>query len=84
MELISLYLEKFKNIGLPEKQLKEVVQSAIKEVVGVTIDVSKITLDAERGLVKVSGHPALKSELFLKKEGLEKILAERSKIKKIR
>ena len=75
MEQIAFYLEKFKTIGADSIIVKRVFIESVQKVFGITLTTSDVVI--KDGVVRLSAHPALKSELFLKKTLL---LQEISKI----
>lgn len=75
MENISLYLEKFKSLGLKEKKYKEIVVQAIKNVCGSKINEKDVSHNDGEVVIKVSGPK--KAAIFLYKE---KIIKEIKKL----
>lgn len=69
---ISQYLERFKNLGGTERELKAVVVLAVKEVVGIEIDTKNIFFQNGELIIKVT--PAVKNSIFIKKEKILKIV----------
>jgi Cu/Ag efflux protein CusF len=65
---ISLFLEKFKNLGLNEKLLKEAISCSVKEIIGFDLDPKKISLKNGEVIFKVS--PAIKNTIYIKKEAI--------------
>jgi hypothetical protein len=65
---ISAYLDKFKNLGLKERLIKEAVSSSIKEVLGFDLDIKNISFKNGEVIFKVS--PAIKNAIFIKKEAI--------------
>lgn len=74
---ISDYLEKFKNLGNDEKELKERVVFVIKEVVGIEIKTQNIKI--KNGELSLSVSPGVKNAIFIKKELILKKIKEGSK-----
>ena len=74
MEQISFFLGKFKDVGLSSILIKQAFVVATEHIVKVTVPVGDISL--REGTLHIKGHPALKSELYLKRE---LILAEVAK-----
>ena len=66
MNHISLFLEKFKNLGLKEFLVKEEIAKIIEKKCGVVISPKDITYTD--GLLTIKGSRSLKSELFLRKQ----------------
>jgi Cu/Ag efflux protein CusF len=73
---ISLFLERFKNLGQGEKILKEVISSSVKEVVGFDLDTKSINLKNGEVIFKVS--PALKNAIYIKKELILKKIKDKN------
>ena len=67
---IAAYLEKFKNIGQGEKQLKQAIQTVIQETLH--LDLATKDIKIKNGEIIFSVSPGIKNLLFIKKE---KILA---------
>lgn len=65
MEQISIYLDKFKNYGFQDLQLKKIVEETIFEMFGVSLGTKKIKINNGEISVKISG--PLKSEIFIRK-----------------
>ena len=65
---ISSFLEKFKKFDQKKILQIENIQRSIESVVGVKID--KKDLVIKNGILRVQGSPALRQEIFLKKEYL--------------
>jgi len=72
---INQYLEKFKNIGGGERNLKEALVFAIKKVLNINIDTKNIVLKNGEALIKAS--PIIKNSIFIKKEEILKIVEEK-------
>ena len=72
---ISQYLERFKNLGGTERELKVVVVLAVKEAVGIEIDAGKVVFQNGEVIIKVN--PAAKNSIFIKKEKILKIIGEK-------
>ena len=73
---VAQYLEKFKNLGQGERQIKEAVRLAIKEVVGVDVEVKNIIIKNGEATIKIT--PAIKNAIFIKKEQILKIISEKA------
>jgi hypothetical protein len=72
---IALYLEKFKNFGQSERQLKEILVLAIKNAVGVEIEAKSILIKNGEAVIKVS--PIIKNAIFIKKEKILKEISDK-------
>ena len=72
---IAQYLEKFKNLGGTERELKEALSFAVKKVVGVEVETKNIILRDGEAIIKVS--PAIKNAIFVKKEQVLKAVEEK-------
>lgn len=70
MESISLYLLKFKNLGVSEKRTKETIIRVIKNELGFEIEKDLIIVRDNEVRIKVTG--PLKSELFMRKDSIQK------------
>jgi hypothetical protein len=77
MEQITLYLEKFKRFGFKNQILKEVVMSVVKDELGLILERGDI--DLKDGVVRIKVSGAAKSELFIKKELIQKKVLEQIK-----
>lgn len=71
---IASYLEKFKNIGLGERLLKEAIRSSVKEVLNFDLETKNILVKNGEVIFKVS--PAMKNTIFIKKDSILKRMAE--------
>ena len=71
---IASYLDKFKNIGLGERLLKEAIRSSVKEVLNFDLEVKNILVKNGEVILKVS--PAIKNAIFIKKDSILKRMAE--------
>lgn len=65
---IASYLEKFKNIGQGERQLKEAIRTSVKEILNFDLEAKNIFIKNGEVTFKVS--PALKNAIFIKKEAI--------------
>ena len=63
---ISIFLQKFENLGLKEFLVKEEVSKIIEKICSVKVSTKDI--DYNRGKLTIKGSRSLKSELFMKKE----------------
>lgn len=75
MEQISFFLERFKTLGLDSSLVKEAFIETVRKNLKITL--SKEDVEVRDGTVYVKAHPALKSELRIKRQAL---LAELSSI----
>lgn len=71
---IAQYLEKFKNLGLGERLLKEAIRTSIKEVLNFDLDTKKILV--KNGEVTFKVTPAMKNAIFIKKAAILKRMVE--------
>jgi ppGpp synthetase/RelA/SpoT-type nucleotidyltranferase len=65
---ISGFLEKFKKFDQNRTLQTENIIKSIEDVVGVRIDKKNIVI--KNGILRIQGSPALRQEIFLKKEHL--------------
>jgi hypothetical protein len=73
---ISLFLERFKNLGQGERLLKEAISSSVKEIVGFDLDTKSINLKNGEVIFKVS--PTLKNAIYIKKELILKKIKDKN------
>ncbi len=78
---ISDYLKNFQNITVPHKTEREALKYAIREVLGVEIDISLIEIRNKTAYIKTK--PALKSEIFMQKKNILEKASERAGENKI-
>ncbi len=71
---IAAYLDKFKNLGLGERLLKEAIRTSVKEILSFDLDTKNILLKNGEVTFKVS--PSIKNAIFIKKNAILKRLAE--------
>ena len=71
---IAVYLNKFKNLGLGERLLKEAIKTSVKEVLNFDLDAKNILL--KNGEVTFKLTPAMKNAIFIKKAAILKKMAE--------
>ena len=71
---IVLYLDKFKNLGLGERLLKEAISTSLKEVLKFDLDTKNILIKNGEVTFKVS--PAMKNAIYIKKEAILKRMEE--------
>lgn len=77
---IGNFLEKFKNITPPDKFVKDVLISVVKETTN--IDIEKDNIDVRNGTIFISVDPIIKNEIFLKKGEVLENLREKLKVYK--
>jgi len=75
MRLIGDFLKKFEVILPPNQKLKEAVNSALKETIGMSIKEEKITVSGKSIYLDIS--PAFKNKIFIKKEKIEEIINQK-------
>jgi len=68
MEQISFFLERFKTLGLDSSLLKQVFIDTVRKNLNVTL--LKEDVQVRDGVVSVKAHPALKSELRIKRKDI--------------
>lgn len=66
MEKISFFLEKFKELGFESALIKKIFIEEVEKVLSAKISPEDIKVNA--GVLLVKAEPALKSELYLKRE----------------
>ncbi len=66
MEQISFFLEKFKTLGLESALAREVFIERAEKILRAKIDPRDVKI--KDGVLYVRAHPALKSELYLKRK----------------
>lgn len=82
MKNLSSFLDKFKNITPPERFVKEVFIKVVSDTTEITL--LKNEIDVRGSVLFITTQPAIKSELFLKKDLLlEKLNQELQQYKKI-
>ena len=74
MEKISFFLEKFKSVGLETVALKQTFIEQVEKVLHTKLPPENVTI--KDGVLFVRAEPALKSELYLKRELLVSELAK--------
>lgn len=78
MEQISFFLEKFKNLGLASEAVKRAFIETVEKTTGASLPPGSVAVKDDTIFVKA--RPALKSELFIKREqilaGLFKLLGK--------
>ena len=70
---ISGFLEKFKKFDQSKTLQTENIIKSIEKAVGVRVD--KKVLIIKDGILRIQGSPALRQEIFLKKENLLPLIA---------
>ncbi len=71
---IASYLEKFKNLGLGERLLKEAIRTSVKEILKLDLDNKDILIKNGEVTFKIS--PAIKNAIFIKKTAVLKRMEE--------
>lgn len=66
MEKISFFLEKFKSLGLETVAVKGVFIEQVEKILHIKLSPEDITIKDD--VLFIKAHPALKSELYLKKK----------------
>ncbi|PIT96529.1 hypothetical protein COT82_02735 [Candidatus Campbellbacteria bacterium CG10_big_fil_rev_8_21_14_0_10_35_52] len=78
---ISNFLEKFKNITPPNKFIKDIFISVVKNTTNILL--KKNDLDVRNGTIFISTDPIIKNEIFLQKDEIMKqIVKNLNKYKK--
>ena len=70
---ISGFLEKFKKFDQDKTLQTENIQKSIECIVGVRIDKKNIVI--KDGVLRITGSPSLRQEVFLRKENLLPLIA---------
>ncbi len=73
---IGSYLEKFKNLSQSRNFLRDSVALSIKEVCN--IEIKPENIEVKSSVARISERPIIKSEIFLKKDKILKILKEKT------
>ncbi|MFA6340770.1 MAG: hypothetical protein WCX27_00815 [Candidatus Paceibacterota bacterium] len=73
---IGSYLEKFKNLSQSRNFLRDSVALAVKEACGFDIKTENIIVKS--AVARINARPVIKTEIFLKKEKILKILKEKT------
>jgi hypothetical protein len=71
LDHLSSFFRRFQNVTAPDESVRKVFSAVIKEKVGVMVGVENISVKSGEILVKTN--PAIKNELFMRKQD---ILAE--------
>jgi hypothetical protein len=71
---IASYLEKFKNIGLGERLLKEAIKTSVREVLNFELEEKNISVKNGEVVFKVT--PAIKNAIYIKKQAILKKMEE--------
>ena len=72
---ILSFFDKFKKITLPDESIRKTTSTVLKEIVGVDINISQISV--EGGNLRIKNNPLVKSEIFLHKEQILQALKDR-------
>ncbi len=72
---ISSFFNRVKKITLPDGSVRRTTSEILKEVIGVSVDISHISV--ERGSLRIKSNSLIKSEIFLHKEQILQILKEK-------
>jgi len=67
---INQYLDKFKNLGQKEKDIKLAFISVVKKMIGVDIDIKEVDLSGGELIIKTSSN--IKNTIYIKKEKILK------------
>ena len=78
-KLISIYLERFKNIKPPENAIKKIIIKNIKKETNIKIKEQDININ--KGFVYIKTTPIIKNEIFYKKQNIIKICEKELGIK---
>lgn len=63
---LTKYLEKLKTTKLPDSEIKDVIFSVFKEIF--KLDINRNLISYSRGIVKINGSSAMRSEIVMKQE----------------
>ena len=74
MQQVSFFLEKFKTLGADSVSVKEAFIKSAQKIFNIKIELSDIQI--KNGTIYIKAHPALKSEIFLKREALLRELTD--------
>ncbi len=66
MEKISFFLEKFKSLGLGDIAVKKIFSELVEKHLNLKLELADIVI--REGVLYVKASPALKSELFIKRQ----------------
>ena len=72
---VTSFFDRFKKITLPDETVRKTTAVVLKEVVGVNVDISQISM--ERGNLRIKNNALVKSEIFLHKEQILQSLKEK-------
>lgn len=72
---IISFFDRFKKITLPNESVRRTTSEVLKEVLGVNVDISQISV--ERRDLKIKSNSFIKSEIFLHKEQILQSLKEK-------
>ncbi|MBI3633907.1 MAG: hypothetical protein HY226_06510 [Candidatus Vogelbacteria bacterium] len=73
MEKISSFLDRFKNINIPDEAVRKNLSDIIGVEIGEKINFKDITIKS--GIATISCGAAIKSEIFIKKTKILEVLA---------
>lgn len=80
MKTLGLFLERYRNLVPPDRELKELLKQVVKEQTGHELKETEIAIN--KWTVYLKTKPAFKSELFIKQEAiqaeLERLLQKRA------
>lgn len=71
---IASYLEKFRNIGLGERLLKEAIKTSVRDVLNFELEEKSIFVKNGEVVFKVT--PAIKNAIYIKKQAILKRMEE--------
>lgn len=74
---ISLYLEKFKILGLGEVLAKDAMISVLEKLVGVKIE--RKDIEYKNGMFRIKAEPIVKSQIYIKKNEILELLSQELK-----
>lgn len=69
MEKISFYLERYSNIGLKEKKIKNLLIESIKELCDINLLEEEIKIS--NNIIKINVSGVIKTEIFIKRENIK-------------
>ena len=72
---ITSFFDRFKKITLPDESVRKTASEVLKEVIGVDIDISCISV--EGSVLRIKNNSFIKSEIFLHKEKILQSLKEK-------
>jgi hypothetical protein len=71
---IASFLDKFKDLGLGERLLKEAIRTSIKEILNLDLENDSINIKNGEVIFKVS--PVVKNTIYIKKNAILKKMVE--------